>query len=206
MERLCDSGHALPGLRRGELSKKQETRSPRNKYSGQPLAPVTPSCCPSDCGFQPPPPYTALSVTCLLGLAGTFLGALSHTRPLSAVAAPLFTSELSGTLLAKHNEAQPARTQFQTQSGSSGTRNGLQIKETAQKKAGPLHGALASGPDNAKEKDTRSAHCWAGIPTLETALAGSPGNQSLSWREVGKFLRPYGWEPETWTSGPGVSL
>jgi hypothetical protein len=93
---LCDSGDVLPGLRRGELCKKQETHSPRNKYLGQPIPPVTPSCCLSAHRFL------ATSIlhcslcnrTCLLGLASAFLRAhspLSHTRPLSAVAAPLFT-------------------------------------------------------------------------------------------------------------------
>lgn len=92
---LCDSGDVLPELRQGELSKKQETHSPRNKYLGQPIPPVTPSCRLSARGFL----ATSLlhcslcSHSCLLGLASTFLRAhsLSHTRPLSAVADPLFT-------------------------------------------------------------------------------------------------------------------
>lgn len=112
-------------------------------------------------------------------LPGSF--SLPHTRTLSAEAASLFTSRVS----------RPATSQTQRSPAREGE---------APSSGCPLHRALALGPDNpgfrSREKGHKICHSWAGIPTVETALARSPGNQRLSWREVGKKLRPLGWETE----------
>lgn len=206
---MSDSVDDPPGLSREELSKKQETHRPRNKCLGQPVTPVTPSCCLSAHGFLATliPHCSLCNHTCLLGLSSTFFSSLTHTRPLSAVAAPLFTLRALG-----HTTSQTQRSLARENSvpdsvlAPLGQVMASKSRRQAQKKAAPCTGLLLQVLTTQRKRTQGSAHCWAGIPTPETALAGSPGNQSLSWREVGKILRPYGWEPETWTSGPCVSL
>lgn len=189
---LCDSGDVLPELRQGELSKKQETHSPRNKYLGQPIPPVTPSCCLSAHGFL----ATSLlhcslcSHSCLLGFASTFLGAhspLSHTRPLSAVAAPLFTLRALRSTLAKHNGAEPETTEFQTQTGSSGTGNGLQIKETAQKKAAPCAGLLLQILTTQRKRTQDLPIVGQGSLLLRQLWLGALGIKASAGERWGKF-------------------
>lgn len=72
------------------------------------------------------------------------LGSFSSHTPGLCLLWQLFCllPELLDSLLAKHNEAKPVRTQFQTQSGPSGTGNGLQTKEVTQTKAAPCTGFL----------------------------------------------------------------
>lgn len=209
---MSDSVDDPPGLSREELSKKQETHRPRNKCLGQPVTPVTPSCCLSAHGFLATliPHCSLCNRTCLLGLSSTFLGPrspLSHTPGLCLLWQLLcLPSELSGTTSQTQRSLARENSVPDSVLAPLGQVMASKSRRQAQKKAAPCTGLLLQVLTTQRKRTQGSAHCWAGIPTPETALAGSPGNQSLSWREVGKILRPYGWEPETWTSGPCVSL
>lgn len=108
--------------------------------------------------------------------------------------------ELVGLPPAKHNETRPGRARLQAQAGPSGTGNGLQAREVARRYAAPHPGlllqVLTTQVSGLEGRNTGSVQSWARIPTVETALARSPGNRRPSWREMGEILRPPGWEAE----------
>ena len=144
------------------------------------------------------------------GLPGTsFPGSLSshiHQNSVCRGSSFVYFQSLQACPPAKHNETQPGRARLQAQAGLSGTGNGLQAREAARRytthplipRPGLLLQDLSTQVSGLEGRDTGSAQSWASILTVETALARSPGNQSPSWRGVGKILRPPGWEAEAW--------